>query len=614
MAIKIPIFADYNDRGVRDAESSFETFGQKVGGIAKAAATAFLAVGTAAGVGAYKAIGMASDLAESTSKVGQIFGTSGKDITDFSKTAAKSLGLSEQNVLDAAGTFGIFGKAAGLGGAELSTFSNDFTTLAADLASFNNTTPEDAIQAIGSALRGESEPLRRYGVMLDDAALKAEAMAQGIYDGKGPLTQQQKILAAQAAIFKQTADAQGDFERTSGGLANQQKILKATFANVATTIGTKLLPVFMTVVSFISDKIIPGVEKITDAFSKGGLAGVIDLVKQQLPKLKQFLADAGTALWEWIQDAYPPALRALGEMFYAFGQWLLNTGLPWLVDALGKGAKALWAWIEEAAPPALKRLGELIGDLANWLIDEGLPKLVEKLIELGNAFVDWIKPLIVPMLGKLGELLLTILNWVVTEAVPKIANQAVKLAGAMLGWIAQLLPEAATGLAKFAVQLIAKIPGLFIDLVGTMISVGAQMGNALIDALVTALKGLGEKGMDIGKSFANGIIKFINSKVIDKINDLVEFKISAFGFSATINPPDVPQIPMLAKGGIVTGPTIAMIGEAGSEAVIPLDRLGSFGGNTITVNVNGGDPNSIVRALQQYVRQSGPVPLNTRAM
>jgi len=71
---------------------------------------------------------------------------------------------------------------------------------------------------------------------------------------------------------------------------------------------------------------------------------------------------------------------------------------------------------------------------------------------------------------------------------------------------------------------------------------------------------------------------------------------------------------MLAKGGIVTGPTIAMIGEAGSEAVIPLDRLGSFGGNTITVNVNGGDPNSIVRALQQYVRQSGPVPLNTRAM
>ena len=79
---------------------------------------------------------------------------------------------------------------------------------------------------------------------------------------------------------------------------------------------------------------------------------------------------------------------------------------------------------------------------------------------------------------------------------------------------------------------------------------------------------------------------------------------------------DVPDIPMLAEGGIVTGPTLAMIGERGPEAVIPLNRAGGMGmgGNTITVNVNGGDPNSIVRALQQYVRQSGPVPLNTRAM
>jgi phosphotransferase system HPr-like phosphotransfer protein len=63
-----------------------------------------------------------------------------------------------------------------------------------------------------------------------------------------------------------------------------------------------------------------------------------------------------------------------------------------------------------------------------------------------------------------------------------------------------------------------------------------------------------------------------------------------------------------------------MIGEGNEpEAIIPLSKLGSMGfggsgGNNITINVNGGDPNSIVRALQQYVRQSGPVPLNTRAM
>ena len=57
-----------------------------------------------------------------------------------------------------------------------------------------------------------------------------------------------------------------------------------------------------------------------------------------------------------------------------------------------------------------------------------------------------------------------------------------------------------------------------------------------------------------------------------------------------------------------------MIGEKGPEAIIPLDRLGNMGGNTITINVQGADPNAVVQALQRYVRQSGPVPVNIRAM
>ena len=618
MAIKIPIFADYDNKGVAEAEGAFEAFGTKVGNIAKTAALAFLAIGTAAAAGAYKAIGKASDLAESVSKIETIFGTGAQGISDFSKTAAKELGISEQSVYDAAGTFGVFGKAAGLGGEDLTDFSNKFTTLSADLASFNNTNPEDAMQAIGAALRGESEPLRRYGVMLDDAALKAEAMAQGIYDGKGPLTQQQKILAATGAIFKQTNDAQGDFAKTSGGLANQQRIFKAQLSNVVTTIGTKLLPVFMQVVDFVSTKLFPVIELLTSAFEKDGFAGIIRIVQEQLPKLKQILSDAITVFWEWLKEAVPPALKALADMMYDLGQWLQNTGLPALARLLGKGADALWAWIKEAAPPALRRLAELMGDLANWILNTGLPLLVDKLIVLGNALVDWIKPQIVPALKALGDLLLTILDWVVTEAIPKLGAQAVKLVGALLSWTAKLLPEAVEGLGKFVVDLVRKLPGLFVDLVLTMASLGADLGGKLISSLVEALKGLGSKGLEVGKAFANGIIGYINRNVIQKINDLLEFKISAFGASLTVNPPDIPNIPMLAEGGIVTKPTLAMIGEGnGPEAVIPLSKMGQFGmggGSSITVNVNGGDPNQILRVLQQYVRQSGPLPINTRAM
>jgi hypothetical protein len=74
----------------------------------------------------------------------------------------------------------------------------------------------------------------------------------------------------------------------------------------------------------------------------------------------------------------------------------------------------------------------------------------------------------------------------------------------------------------------------------------------------------------------------------------------------------MPKIEMLAEGGIVTGPTLAMIGEGrGPEAVIPLDRLGSMGigGGNVTINVNGGDPQQVVNALRRYMQLNGSVPI-----
>ena len=617
MAIKIPIFADYDNKGVRDAESGFEAFGTKVGNIAKTAALAFAAIGTAAAVGAFKAIQKASDLEESVSKIQTIFGDGAEGIANFSQTAATELGMSQQAVYDAAGVFGLFGKAAGLGGQDLTDFSNEFTTLSADLASFNNTSPEDAMQAIGAALRGETEPLRRYGVMLDDAALKAEAMAQGIYDGKGPLTQQQKTLAATALIFKQTADAQGDFDKTSDGLANKQRIFKAQLDNVVTTIGTKLLPIFMVIVDFISNKIFPVIELLTSAFKKDGFAGIIEIVKQQLPKLKTVLGNAVGMFANWLKEAYPPALKATLDLLYDLGQWIQKTGLPKLATLLTNGAKALWEWIEKAAPPALQRLAKLMGDLANWVLNTGLPLLVQKLIVLGNALVDWIKPQIVPALKALGDLLLTILDWVVTEGVPKIGAQAVKLAGALMSWTAKLLPEAVKGLSNFAVDLIGKLPGLFVSLMSSMAKLGTDLGGKLVSSLVDALKGLAAGGLNIGKEFANGIIKFINTQVIDKLNSAISFQIGLpFGKKFDVNPPDLPHIPALAEGGIVTSPTLAMIGEGnGPEAVIPLSKLGSMGfggGGGITVNVMSADPNEVVRALQAYNRNVGKLPVRVQ--
>ncbi len=191
----------------------------------------------------------ASDLAETQSKVAQVFGEESVDALDkFASSAATTLGQSKQTALDAAATFGIIGKSAGKSGDDLVEFSTDMTKLATDMASFSNTSPEEAIVAIGAAMRGESEPIRKYGVLLDDATLRNEALKLGLIKSiKEGLTPQQKALAAQAAILAQTKDQQGDFARTSEGLANKQRILKAQFSNLTTELGAKALPAMVKV-------------------------------------------------------------------------------------------------------------------------------------------------------------------------------------------------------------------------------------------------------------------------------------------------------------------------------------------------------------------------------
>jgi hypothetical protein len=110
--------------------------------------------------------------------------------------------------------------------------------------------------------------------------------------------------------------------------------------------------------------------------------------------------------------------------------------------------------------------------------------------------------------------------------------------------------------------------------------------------------------LNIVKAVFNGIASAWNNSV-GKINFKVPSWVPGIGGKGF----DMPNIPMLADGGIVTGPTLALIGEAGPEAVVPLDRMGGMGGNNVTIHVNGGDPQSVVNALRTYMRQNGSVPI-----
>jgi hypothetical protein len=286
--LKLEILAETKNfvAGMNAGEKKTKTFGDKLAEFGKKAGLALAAATAAVGAFAIKiavdGVKAASDLSESVSKVGVLFGDSASKIEAFAESAAASLGQTKQQALDAASTFAIFGSSAGLAGDDLVEFSTDFTNLASDLASFNNTSPEDAIQAIGAALRGEALPLRRYGVLLDEATLRQAAFELGIISTtKQALTPQQKVLAAQEVIYKQTTAAQGDFLRTSDGLANSQRILNAQLANIRTEIGTALLPIVLKLTQIFSNNVLPVIQSVADAFSKraGGLGeGLFEFV------------------------------------------------------------------------------------------------------------------------------------------------------------------------------------------------------------------------------------------------------------------------------------------------------------------------------------------------
>ena len=378
MAINVPITSTFDDKGLSKAQKALSGFtgGADKGflGLTKTTMLASAAIGgavVAVGAFAYKAIQAASDFNEAISKNNVVFGAISKEVEAFARTANTALGLSETAALKAAGTFAIFGKSAGLAGKDLSDFSTNLVTLASDLASFNNTSVDDAITALGSALRGEAEPLRKFGVLLDDATLKQAATELGIYKGNKALTAQQKVLAAQKVIFDQTSDAQGDFTRTSDGLAAQQKILGATFDDIQQKLGQAFLPIFLNVVTFLNENVVPAFERVATVIGEKGLVAGLQQAVYEMGK-------TGPALVNGFKFIAGNAAKA-ANVLYKFAQITIaslqaTTGKP--LDALKTLKKAFDNVIDVKAVEA--SFDTFIAGIQNFATQSGYSSFAAK--------------------------------------------------------------------------------------------------------------------------------------------------------------------------------------------------------------------------------------------
>lgn len=299
-----------------------------------------------------------------------------KSLEKWASTAAKTMGQSKQQALDAAVGFATFGKAAGLNGDELVGFSEKLTGLASDMASFSNTTPEDAIEALGAALRGENEPIRRYGVLLDDATLKAKAMEMGLYKGTGTLSAQAKTMAAYQVILDQTKDAQGDFARTSDGMANKQRILHAQMEDLKVKVGQALLPAVMSLVSGFASlltAITPVVGAIADRLGPV-LSAIAGFIKDNMaPVLGALAVVAGGALVAGIMGAVQAVI--------AFNAVLMANPIALVVLAVaGLVAGVIYAYQH------FEKFRDIVDGVGRFLRDQVLPLLVGFVTTVTSGF------------------------------------------------------------------------------------------------------------------------------------------------------------------------------------------------------------------------------------
>jgi hypothetical protein len=234
--VSLYVKRDLLTRGLQAARADVNKFGSDmmaIGGKMTAAGTAMLTPIAAA-------VKLASDFEESFSKFSVVFGESSKRVKQWSDDFAFAVGRSRLQITQfMASTQDLF-VPIGFEPGAAEELSKQITGLAVDLASFNNMQDADTLRDLHAALTGSGEVMKKYGVLVSEAAVKQQLLNQAIDPAKA--TEMQKVQARLTIIMAGTTAAQGDAIRTAGSFANQLKALQSELTNVAVEVGTAVLP------------------------------------------------------------------------------------------------------------------------------------------------------------------------------------------------------------------------------------------------------------------------------------------------------------------------------------------------------------------------------------
>ena len=199
-----------------------------------------------------QAIQTASDLEEVQNVVNVSFGSMANEVEAFAKTAIWSFGMSELTAKRTASTFMAMANGMGLAMKDGKNMSLQLTALAGDMASFYNVRQDVAQTALNSIFTGETESLKKFGIVMTEANLSAFALSRGITKSYSAMSQAEKVALRYHYVLKATANAQGDFVRTSGSWANQVRVLKEQFNQLLGILGKGLIQVLTPIVQVLN--------------------------------------------------------------------------------------------------------------------------------------------------------------------------------------------------------------------------------------------------------------------------------------------------------------------------------------------------------------------------
>lgn len=527
-----------------------------------------------AAVGA-KSFQMAADMTESINKVDTVFGESSKTIQDWAKTTLGSIGIAQPDALEMVSLFGDMGTGMGQSTDEAAKMSKELVNLAGDLSSFKNISAERAQSALAGIYTGETESLKGLGIIMNQANLESFAMSKGIKKSVKEMTEAEKVQLRYQYVMDATANAQGDFAKTSDSASNQIRQFKGAIKEIGVAIGQRLLPIITPIIQKITE-----IAKSMSSADKtgGGFSRTLDLIVGALVPLMSIIGTVfkifgqlASVLAQKLMPIVTPMINGIAEFANKFQEVSVNTEafgkiLDWLITVLTPIAKAMWTIIKifgEFISNIVKTLIPILAPIFKWLM-EAISKIATWFNKLSGTTKKWMVAigLLTAIFGPLGAIIGIIIgigvalykNWDTIKA------KAMELVNKLVA-IWNRIKESFRIMADY-----------IRNTWNNVVSVVGQVASKIFNLITSPFRRAWNFIKGIFNNIKTGLANAFKFR-IPKIK-LPHIKIRG---KLSLKPPSVPKIGIswYKNGGMFNSPTLAGIGEAGKEAVVPFSGLTS---------------------------------------